>query len=44
MLLWLSTVLLRFHYFVDLIGGIMVAVLGLVVAVRFEKRERDRAL
>jgi membrane-associated phospholipid phosphatase len=43
-LLWLSTVLLRFHYFVDLIGGVMVAVLGLVVAVRFEKRERNRAL
>ncbi len=37
-LLWFSTVLLRFHYFVDVIGGVALAVLGLVVAARFAKR------
>ena len=37
-LLWLSTVLLRFHYFVDLIGGLLLAVLGLVAAVNFQNR------
>jgi len=31
-LLWFSTVLLRFHYFVDVIGGLVLAALGLVVA------------
>lgn len=30
--LWFATVLLRFHYFVDLIGGLAVAVVGLMVA------------
>ncbi len=32
--LWLSTVLLRFHYFVDLLGGLVVAALGLWAARR----------
>lgn len=36
--LWLSTVLLRFHYFVDLIGGLLIAILGLVTAATFAKR------
>lgn len=37
LLLWCSTVLLRFHYFVDLIGGLAVALIGLFVAARFAK-------
>ncbi len=37
-LLWLSTVLLRFHYFVDLIGGLLLAILGLIAAKSFGKR------
>lgn len=36
--LWGSTVLLRFHYFVDLIGGLVVAAVGLWVARRHAKR------
>lgn len=43
-LLWLSTVLLRFHYFVDLIGGLLLAILGLMAAVNFEKRWGARDL
>lgn len=33
-ILWCSTVLLRFHYFVDLIGGLVVALIGLWIAAR----------
>ncbi len=36
--LWCSTVLLRFHYFVDLIGGLAVALIGLWIAARFARR------
>lgn len=43
-LLWLSTVLLRFHYFVDLIGGFLLAILGLMAAVNFHKRWGARDL
>lgn len=43
-LLWFSTVLLRFHYFVDLIGGLLLAILGLVAAVNFQKRWGARDL
>jgi len=38
-IMWLSTVLLRFHYFVDLPGGLAVALCGLFVARRFARRE-----
>jgi hypothetical protein len=31
-MLWLATVLLRFHYLVDLLGGLAVATIGLAVA------------
>jgi membrane-associated phospholipid phosphatase len=43
-LLWLSTVLLRFHYFVDLIGGLLLAIIGLMAAVNFQKRWGARDL
>jgi membrane-associated phospholipid phosphatase len=43
-LLWLSTVLLRFHYFVDLIGGMLLAILGLMAAVNFQRRWGARDL
>ena len=33
-ILWCSTVLLRFHYFVDLVGGLVVALIGLWIAAR----------
>lgn len=32
LLLWSASVLLRFHYFVDLLGGLVVAAIGLAVA------------
>lgn len=35
--LWCSTVLLRFHYFVDLVGGLVVASIGLWIAARHAK-------
>ena len=41
LILWCSTVLLRFHYFVDLIGGLAVALIGLFVAARFEKSRQS---
>lgn len=36
-LLWCSTVLLRFHYFVDLAGGLVVALIGLWIAARHSR-------
>jgi membrane-associated phospholipid phosphatase len=33
--LWLSTVYLRFHYFVDLLAGVAVALLGWWVARKY---------
>jgi len=41
MILWFSTVLLRFHYFVDLLGGLVVALIGLYVARWYGRRERE---
>lgn len=35
LVMWSATVLLRFHYLVDLIGGLAVALIGLVVAWNF---------
>jgi len=47
LLLWFATMFLRFHYFVDLIGGAVVAVIGWVVAQGFgrnwEEKARNRA-
>jgi membrane-associated phospholipid phosphatase len=39
--MWLSTVLLRFHYFVDLLGGLAVAACGWWVLRRYERREHQ---
>ena len=39
-ILWLSTVLLRFHYFVDLLGGLVVAVVSLAITQWYGREER----
>jgi hypothetical protein len=38
MVLWWSTMYLRFHYFVDLLAGVAVALIGLWAAHRYESR------
>jgi membrane-associated phospholipid phosphatase len=35
MVLWWSTVYLRFHYFVDLLAGVVVALVGLWMARKY---------
>jgi PAP2 superfamily len=40
--LWFSTVLLRFHYLVDLLGGLAVAALGIAVAQRWAETSLSR--
>jgi len=43
-ILWCSTVLLRFHYFVDLLGGLALALLSLFIAARYEQaRQRNES-
>ncbi|MBI4326721.1 MAG: phosphatase PAP2 family protein [Chloroflexi bacterium] len=37
-MMWFATVLLRFHYLVDLLGGLAVAIIGLTVASWYERR------
>src|SRR5688572_11373999 len=43
LLLWLSTMFLRFHYFVDLIGGAIIAVIGWLVAQWFARNWPEKA-
>jgi membrane-associated phospholipid phosphatase len=35
--LWISTVYLRYHYVVDLLGGVVIAAIGLITAWRYER-------
>jgi membrane-associated phospholipid phosphatase len=42
MVLWWSTVYLRFHYFVDLLAGVAVALVGLWVAHKYAAGEREQ--
>lgn len=37
--LWMSTVYLRYHYVVDLLGGVVIAALGLATAYVYERSE-----
>ena len=41
LLLWFSTMYLRFHYFVDLAGGAGIAVIGWLVAQWFERKSAE---
>jgi membrane-associated phospholipid phosphatase len=42
--LWLSTIYLRYHYFIDVIGGFALAALALRVAFTLEYRKNKRPL
>lgn len=43
LLLWFATMFLRFHYFVDLAGGAIIAGIGWFVAQRFAKKWQETA-
>ena len=43
-LLWVSTVYLRYHYVVDLAGGLAVSLAGLAVSRRYERSELARRI
>lgn len=38
--LWMSTVYLRYHYVVDLLGGVVIAAIGLITAYLYERSGR----
>jgi hypothetical protein len=42
--LWISTVYLRYHYVVDLLGGVVIAAVGLGTAWRYERSALARAI
>ena len=41
LLLWFSTLYLRFHYFVDLLGGAAISLIGWLVAQRFWRNSQE---
>ncbi len=43
LLLWFATMFLRFHYFVDLVGGAIIAGIGWWVAQRFARKWQETA-
>lgn len=43
LLLWFATMFLRFHYFVDLAGGAIIAVIGWFAAQRFARKWQETA-
>jgi membrane-associated phospholipid phosphatase len=43
-ILWWSTMFLRFHYFVDLLGGAVVALAGWVMAQKYEAVTRNQPM
>ena len=42
--LWVSTVYLRYHYVVDLLGGVLIAAVGIAVARAYERSGLARAI
>ena len=42
--LWLSTLYLRYHYFIDLMSGFVLALIGLAIALRYEQPSKGGAL
>jgi membrane-associated phospholipid phosphatase len=42
--LWISTVYLRYHYVVDLLGGVVIAAVGLATAYLYERSEAGREI
>jgi membrane-associated phospholipid phosphatase len=44
LLLWFSTLYLRFHYFVDLLAGVVVALAGWGMAQCYETATREQPM
>jgi membrane-associated phospholipid phosphatase len=42
--LWMSTVYLRYHYVIDLAGGVVIAAVGVFAASRYELSEMAEAI